>query len=335
MHSITTKAISSGRPMEQYYGKWPFWRYAGMQEPASVVFSVFNFWAHWKGFKTVETRLPNDHPVKNLYLGWAVLSMNAWIWSAVFHTRDLPITEKLDYFSAVLPILSALYFTFIRLFHLYRLPSGGKLTNSCAPSLLSSLAPKPLLAITFLLTYLGHITYLTSGPRFNYHNSIFNLVIGLPHDILWIFYFVPLRTIVILRRYPNRPKTYRPPFAWKAGLFVALATAATGLGVFDFPLWARVLDSHAMWHAVTSPIAGDKVIATARGSSTSKLADLKDKGAVTLELDVTASLERLSENAKEAVEIYGRVDVVVNNAGYLLAGTIEECTPEETVSQFK
>ncbi|RXW22913.1 hypothetical protein EST38_g2960 [Candolleomyces aberdarensis] len=254
MHSITAKAISSGRPVQQYYGKWPFWRYAGMQEPASVVFSVFNLWAHWKGFKTIKRRLPKDHPMKKLYLGWAVLSMNAWIWSAVFHTRDLPITEKLDYFSAALAILSALYYTLIRLFHLYRLPSGGKLTNSRAPSLASSLAPKPLLAITFLLTYMGHITYLTSGPRFDYtYNTIFNLVLGLLHNLLWTLYSLP--SISVLRRYPNRPKTYRPLFAWKAGLFVALTTAATSLEVFDFPPWARILDAHAMWHAVTSPIA--------------------------------------------------------------------------------
>ncbi|KAJ2936080.1 hypothetical protein H1R20_g1015, partial [Candolleomyces eurysporus] len=203
MHSITAKAISSGRPVQQYYGKWPFWRYAGMQEPASVVFSVFNLWAHWKGFKTVKRRLPNDHPMKKLYLVWAVLSMNAWIWSAVFHTRDLPITEKLDYFSAALAILSALYYTFIRLFHLYRLPSGGKLTNSRAPSLASSLAPKPLLAIVFLLTYMGHITYLTSGPRFDYsYNTIFNLVLGLLHNLLWTLYSLP--SISVLRSYESR-----------------------------------------------------------------------------------------------------------------------------------
>jgi hypothetical protein len=40
-------------------------------------------------------------------------------------SADLPITEKLDYFSAVLAILSAFYYTFIRLFHLYRRLSGG------------------------------------------------------------------------------------------------------------------------------------------------------------------------------------------------------------------
>ncbi|KAJ7191785.1 hypothetical protein GGX14DRAFT_596989 [Mycena pura] len=52
-------------------------------------------------------------------------------------------------------------------------------------------------------------------------------------------------------------------------------------------------------------------------------------------LDVTASLEELHAIAKAAAEIYGRIDVVVNNnAGYVLLGTVEESTPEETLSQF-
>jgi len=41
-----------------------------------------------------------------------------WVWSAVFHTRDLPVTEKLDYFSAAGFIVSGLMIQFIR--------SGGR-----------------------------------------------------------------------------------------------------------------------------------------------------------------------------------------------------------------
>ncbi|TFK17998.1 short chain dehydrogenase [Coprinopsis marcescibilis] len=79
---------------------------------------------------------------------------------------------------------------------------------------------------------------------------------------------------------------------------------------------------------------GDKVIATARGQL-SKLNDLKDKGAETLVLDVTSPLEELHKTAAAAVEIYGRIDVLVNNAGYILVGAVEENTPEETEHQFR
>ena len=60
---------------------------------------------------------------------------------------------------------------------------------------------------------------------------------------------------------------------------------------------------------------GDKVIATARARSFAKIADLRDHGADILELDVTAPLEDIHQVAKKAVQLHGRVDVVVNNAG--------------------
>ncbi|KAF7980286.1 hypothetical protein HWV62_39055 [Athelia sp. TMB] len=80
---------------------------------------------------------------------------------------------------------------------------------------------------------------------------------------------------------------------------------------------------------------GDKVIATARARSLPQLADLKAAGANVLELDVTAPLDTLKEVAQAAVAIHGRVDVVVNNAGFIGAGSMEENTPEETLAQFK
>ncbi|KAL1742769.1 hypothetical protein HDZ31DRAFT_83893 [Schizophyllum fasciatum] len=79
---------------------------------------------------------------------------------------------------------------------------------------------------------------------------------------------------------------------------------------------------------------GDKVIATARARSLAKLDDLKAAGADVLELDVTAPLDALKAVAGQAVAIHGRVDVVVNNAGYILTSAIEESTPQETFEQY-
>ncbi|KAG7451856.1 NAD-P-binding protein [Guyanagaster necrorhizus] len=80
---------------------------------------------------------------------------------------------------------------------------------------------------------------------------------------------------------------------------------------------------------------GDKVIATGRRRSFDKLDDLRKAGANTLELDVTASPVDLAECARKAIEMHGRIDVLVNNAGsYLTCGAAEELTPEETYDQF-
>lgn len=69
---------------------------------------------------------------------------------------------------------------------------------------------------------------------------------------------------------------------------------------------------------------GDNVIATAR--TLSKIAHLKSAGTATLELDVTSPIEVLREVAREAVDLFGRVDVLVNNAGMSVFGTVEEAT---------
>ncbi|KZT29578.1 short chain dehydrogenase [Neolentinus lepideus HHB14362 ss-1] len=80
---------------------------------------------------------------------------------------------------------------------------------------------------------------------------------------------------------------------------------------------------------------GEHVIATARARSIHTLTPLKELGAAILELDVTAPLEKLESIASEAVKIYGRVDVLVNNAGvYNAPGPVENLTPEDTVNQF-
>ncbi|KAH9210448.1 oxidoreductase,short chain dehydrogenase-like protein [Leptodontidium sp. 2 PMI_412] len=78
---------------------------------------------------------------------------------------------------------------------------------------------------------------------------------------------------------------------------------------------------------------GDKVIATGRNAST-KLAHLGDTGAAILDLDVTAPQEEIDEKIKQAIAVYGQIDVLVNNAGYVQLGFVEG-TPRETyISQL-
>ncbi|KAJ3855052.1 hypothetical protein EV368DRAFT_35598 [Lentinula lateritia] len=69
---------------------------------------------------------------------------------------------------------------------------------------------------------------------------------------------------------------------------------------------------------------GLRVIATARRLSA--IRDLQAKGARILTLDVDDTPERLKSFAVEAVGAFGQVDILINNAGWLLAGAIEENT---------
>jgi NAD(P)-dependent dehydrogenase (short-subunit alcohol dehydrogenase family) len=74
---------------------------------------------------------------------------------------------------------------------------------------------------------------------------------------------------------------------------------------------------------------GGRVIATARKAE--QIADLKQQypdTARTYVLDVTRP-DQIQSVAKDAIAAFGRIDVLVNNAGYGIAGGIEEATEAE------
>ncbi|KAF2270071.1 NAD(P)-binding protein [Lojkania enalia] len=77
---------------------------------------------------------------------------------------------------------------------------------------------------------------------------------------------------------------------------------------------------------------GHKVIASAR--STTRIQDLKDAGADIVALDVTSPLPELQKIAKEANDKYGYITHLVNAAGYILVGAVEETSPEEDYDTF-
>jgi len=110
MHTLTDLALESGVPVEQFYGKWPFWRLAGMQEPASVAFSFANLLMHVLGADWLRRGVPRTHPMRPFYLAWAYLSINAWVWSAIFHTRGACSVPPLFRFSRFPPFGGHLIF---------------------------------------------------------------------------------------------------------------------------------------------------------------------------------------------------------------------------------
>ena len=50
--------------------------------------------------RTSAGHMRHPYPYAWLWLGYGALHANAWVWSAVFHTRDTWTTERLDYCSA-------------------------------------------------------------------------------------------------------------------------------------------------------------------------------------------------------------------------------------------
>lgn len=80
---------------------------------------------------------------------------------------------------------------------------------------------------------------------------------------------------------------------------------------------------------------GDKVAATARNLAS--IADFKEKygdNVLALELDVT-NPQQVKSTINQAYEHFGRLDIVFNNAGYSLVGTIEESSAEDIKAMYE
>lgn len=67
---------------------------------------------------------------------------------------------------------------------------------------------------------------------------------------------------------------------------------------------------------------GDKVIAT--GRKLEKLKHLKQEGVAILQLDITDDQQSIRDTITRAIGIYGRIDVLINNAAYVAIGTWED-----------
>ena len=80
--------------------------------------------------------------------------------------------------------------------------------------------------------------------------------------------------------------------------------------------------------------SGDTVVATVRKNAKDLAARLGDpKKALVVTLDVTNEAE-VKTGVKEAIDQFGRIDVLVNNAGYGLLAATEEATNEEVKKQY-
>lgn len=225
-HIITDQRVAASQSIVQFHGKWPFYRFLGMQEPFSVFFSLLNFLAHRNGLSKILSNIPPSYPLRKYYVLLAYFGMASWVFSMIFHTRDFTVTEQLDYFAAGASVLYNMYYTPIRIF---RLDREGRKTKSI-------LRAWTTLCITL---YLAHVTYLKWFAWDYTYNMAANVAVGVVQNILWSWFsFV---------KYKRSKRSWA---AWP-GLVVAWVIMAMSLELLDFPpLWGY-LDAHSLWHLGT------------------------------------------------------------------------------------
>eukprot|EP00741_Cyanophora_paradoxa_P004907 tig00000849_g4761.t1 len=219
MHAVTEIRLERNETVLQYYGKWPFVRVWGIQEPASVLFSLANLAVHAYFYRWFRRKAPSNLPFRRVFMLSAAANVNAWLWSAVFHCRDTPLTEKLDYFSAGLVVLGGLYAALLRIHNAWNCPR--------------------LIGYTFVLLYIAHVSYLSFG-RFDYgYNMAASVAVGALHTLAWVVFVA--RT--------------RRPHAWMLVVALLGLHAAIALELGDFPPVWLLLDAHSLWHAATPLLA--------------------------------------------------------------------------------
>ncbi|OAG40161.1 hypothetical protein AYO21_05639 [Fonsecaea monophora] len=229
-HVITDRRKARDPPMiepvVQYHGKWPFYRFIGIQEPFSVLFSLMNFLAHRNGMQRIRESIPARYPLRPYYLAFGYFGLASWIFSMIFHTRDFNITEKLDYFAAGASVLYGLYYSPIRVF---RLDQNDPMKQSILRAW----------TVLCILLYVAHVTYLTAWSWDYTYNMAANVVAGIVQNLLWSWFSVT--------RYRKLQKSWA---AWP-GLIVAWIIMAMSLELFDFPPMAGMIDAHSLWHLGT------------------------------------------------------------------------------------
>lgn len=209
----------------QFYGKWPFVRIFGIQEPLSTIASIGNLLAHVYMLNKMRKVISSNAPFKSLWYTFGLISVNAWLWSTIFHTRDFNFTEKMDYFSGFSLVIFQFNAFFIRLFKLKR-------------NLLLQLSMY-LISIMCGYFFYKHIHYL-GFIEFDYgYNMKVNIIFGGLNSVCWLIWS--------FYQYFYLKKSY----VWRCILSIILLDVFMLLEVLEFSPIFWTIDSHSLWHLST------------------------------------------------------------------------------------
>ncbi|XP_044732988.1 post-GPI attachment to proteins factor 3 [Chrysoperla carnea] len=213
--------VSRNWDVPQFHGKWPFVRIFGIQEPASTLFSLMNLAVHCRYFYYL-IHLNGDQTMVRFWKMNSIVNIHGWIWSCIFHTRDVRLTEIMDYICAFSIVSFSLLCALIRL------------------SYWKTRKIKCIFTIIMLIVFLNHTAYLATG-LFDYsYNMFLNVFVGGLTCVLWIIW-----CLKNIHKYKHLRKCL---------IFVTLMPAVTAFEILDFPPIWWLIDAHSLWHLATVPL---------------------------------------------------------------------------------
>ncbi|RLV90488.1 Protein PER1 [Spathaspora sp. JA1] len=247
--------------MVQFYGKWPFIKVLGVQEFFSTLFSLGNFYVNYHNLIKVlrqyrrSSGSGGETEYQLMYLQYVILlvfSCIGWIFSTVFHFRDIPLTETLDYFGAFAIMLSNLNAIVVRYFKLYKHTTVLKIWQ-----------------VGLIFLYIYHTTRLLKFWDYQY-NMQMNVFVGITGMILWIVhsfskykqyhsYFYIYNNSIQILPYETKLLTKLNYLSISKSSLIPLIPIFNNIFLLgglsfelnDFAPIARLVDAHSLWHLTT------------------------------------------------------------------------------------
>lgn len=229
----------------KYHGHWPFLRYFGMDEPASVLFSLVNALPHVFQLKQVTTSFTQtcfqkddidkdsktNGSCNNYYMIiwlnlYPIVSIIAWVCSALYHIRKTDLSTRTDYITALFFLSYCFWLSLRRLM-------GSKVSVN--------LVTMTALLMLSLCIYRSWQIYTEFSINFTYHMEIC-IVISVLHATTWIVWIV------------MNMKSIHDDRIWLCILNQVWFIGSAMLEIFDFPPFFGIFDAHSLWHLATIPL---------------------------------------------------------------------------------
>ncbi|XP_010523608.1 PREDICTED: post-GPI attachment to proteins factor 3 isoform X2 [Tarenaya hassleriana] len=220
-----------GEKPVKYHNRWPLKRVYGIQEPVSVALCAlalaiqFHGWVSYCILVYYKLPLRPDRKTYYEYNGllhiYSLIVMNAFFWSAVCHSRDVELTERLDYSSAAALLGVSLIFAIIRVFNI------------------RDESAKVMVAAPIIALMATHVLYL----------SFYNLDSGLQMKAVLTVGAVEFTVWggwAAMTAHPSR---------WKLWIFLVLSIVSMFFKMCDFPPLYGYVDAQFLWRIAAIPLA--------------------------------------------------------------------------------